>query len=510
MESTKRGEDPIHQEVDISQGFNQGHNDEHISMQLEDINKEVEELRVTLQNKEEQLNRFQKASELVIDAYEDLQSKYEAETFAIDTVLQEASQWYHENKKLKRQSAVLLQRLQGQDLGNIHLVDIPIDGHPNVEEEESKSTMEFMADLKERLTQLSIEKRNAEKKTEWLQVQLREAHQKLEEERHNHAITKDELMLKTELLDRLQKVSEMAVEEFNKLKEDRDEKDSLAKKAVQEIEEVRRERNVLARTSTLLMENVSSNKQLTEALMELEKATLNLEKAQDELHKKIEDETELKLNMEQLQDRLAFMLEECDKTKATEKKLREKITFLEKQVDDFQKKQKNVKSPPPPPPMPPPLPTATKSWNPIGALMSAIGLSRSKKPITAAPKEDLRKQAMDEIIEKIEKGTFRLKHVSSAESNVESLPEGSSTSPGINEMKNVLTSLRKGTSMREFERPKTSSQESNFVHSLTMKPRRRPTNFSLITPETPTPELESILQRRRQAVDEETSTTETT
>lgn len=155
-------------------------------------------LQLKVQEQQEVINRLQNASEAVCEEYGNLKTLYDVETKATSQILKKASQWYQENRDLKRKSQFLLEKISTANIVDIMEAvpseagceTVPESPTPDAEVEQLRSVVaglkEDMVTLKKELERSEDCKRCLSRKNERLVIEL-------ESERAEHAISRKRL-----------------------------------------------------------------------------------------------------------------------------------------------------------------------------------------------------------------------------------------------------------------------------------------------------------------------------
>ncbi|XP_043374854.1 shootin-1 isoform X2 [Dermochelys coriacea] len=296
------------------------------------------------------------------------------------------------------------------------------------------------------------------------------------------------------LLEKCNRVSVLAVEEYEELQENFELEKNLRKKAESFAQEMYIEQNKLKRQSHLLLQNSAPDQQLLKALDENAKLTQTLEEERHQHQQKVK-ELEEKLENEALHKEISCLQQQLGLLEEDKKELElkwqnseEKVKNLKHSVDELQKRIHRSENPAPPPlpPPPPPLPPP----NPIRSLMSMIrkkshpSSSVSKKE--RAPQQesgeevgDLKRQAVEEMMDRIKKGVhLRPVNQSSRPKTKPEAPKASDSA--VKELKGILETLNKSTSSRSLKSLETDTENNET-------------------------ELERILRRRKVTAEQDSS-----
>eukprot|EP00069_Balaena_mysticetus_P013468 bmy_08175T0 len=241
------------------------------------------------------------------------------------------------------------------------------------------------------------------------------------------------------------------------------------------------EQNKLKRQSHLLLQNSAPDQQLLKALDEnakliqlLEEERIEHQQKVKKLEEQLQNET-LRKEMHNLKQQLDLLEEDKKELELKYQNSEEKARNLKHSVDELQKRvNQSENSVPPPPPPPPPLPPPPP--NPIRSLMSMIrkrshpsgsGAKKEKaaQPETAEEVTDLKRQAVEEMMDRIKKGVH-LRPVNQT-ARPKAKPESSKVSESaVNELKGILGTLNKSTSSRSLKSLHIENSETELERIL--------------------------------------------
>ncbi|XP_065173451.1 shootin-1 [Atheta coriaria] len=387
-----------------------------------------EEQETELFEKNESLAKLTTASKGLFKEYDALKHKYEAETNAMRGALTDASHWYKENKALRRRT-LLLQDADAVDEGVDACEPTASDGA------DLDNLRESVRALSTEVAQLQAEL-NAAKLAEFEASEhgAQQSHD-LEEERRRNDRLQSELRDLTQSHEQLMRVSGMMQRELEELKRMAASHQSNAEALRKEADGYRKERNVLAHQSTILLEGVDDVGQLLLA-QEVEELKSTLE----------EERASHQLELEALQERCADK-ERDAQVEILEERLRLVEAELRREAEraDVAEAKLKVAIAPPPPPPPPPLPQA-QSQPPVVPLR-VKKMSRSSPPPSSEEHVDKATAAPaaagvnEDIINQIKGGMFTLRKAK-AERREREAPKA------VSEMLNILGSLRRTTRNR--------------------------------------------------------------
>ncbi|XP_028369326.1 shootin-1 isoform X1 [Phyllostomus discolor] len=430
------------------------------------------------------LEEFQKISHMVIEEVNFMQNHLEIEKTCRESAEALATKLNKENKTLKRISMLYMAKL-GPDV---------ITEEINIDEEDSAADPEATADtcvsvqcqkqikeLRDQIVSVQEEKKMLAIELENLKSKLVEVMEEVNKVKQEKEALNSELLDQRKVLEKCNRVSMLAVEEYEEMQVNLELEKDLRKKAESFAQEMFIEQNKLKRQSCLLLQSSAPDQQLLKALDENAKLTQLLEEERiqhqqkvKELEEQLENET-LHKEIHNLKQQLELLEEDKKELELKYQNSEEKARNLKHSVDELQKRvNQSENSVPPPPPPPPPLPPPP---NPIRSLMSMIrkrshpsgsGAKKEKaaQPETTEEVTDLKRQAVEEMMDRIKKGVH-LRPVSQT-ARPKAQPESSKGSESaVNELKGILGTLNKSTSSRSLKSlDHTESSETELERIL--------------------------------------------
>uniref|UniRef100_F6UQJ0 Shootin-1 n=1 Tax=Ornithorhynchus anatinus TaxID=9258 RepID=F6UQJ0_ORNAN len=430
------------------------------------------------------LEEFQKISHMVIEEVNCMQNHLEIEKTCRESAEALATKLNKENKTLKRISMLYMAKL-GPD---VITEEINIDDEESTTETEGASgtcdsvqCQQQIKELRDQIISIQEEKKTLAIELENLRCKLVEVIEEVNNVKQEKAVLNSEVLEQRKVLEKCNRVSVLAVEEYEEMQVNLELEKDLRKKAESFAQEMFIEQNKLKRQSHLLLQNSAPDQQLLKALDDNAKLTQTLEEERIQHQQKVK-ELEEQLENEALQKELHSLKQQLELLEEDKKELElkcqnseEKAKNLKHSVDELQKRvhqSENVvpPPPPPPPPLPPPPP------NPIRSLMSMIrkrshpGNSGAKKEKAAQPESgeevtDLKRQAVEEMMDRIKKGVH-LRPVNQA-TRPKAKPESSKASDSaVNELKGILETLSKSTSSRSLKSLDTDNTETELERIL--------------------------------------------
>ncbi|NXW69517.1 SHOT1 protein, partial [Hirundo rustica] len=426
-------------------------------------------------------------SHMVIEEVNCIQNHLEIEKTCRESAEALASKLNKENKTLKRISMLCMAKL-GPEI---------ITEEINIDEDESSTDTEATSgscssvhcqqqikELRDQIVSVHEEKKTLAIELENLRCKLAEVIEEVNKLKEEKAVLTTEVNKQQKLLDKCNRVSVLAVEEYEELHENFELEKNLRKKAESFAQEMFIEQNKMKRQSQLLLQSSAPDQQLLKALDDNAKLTHTLEEERLQHQQKIK-ELEEQLENQSLHKEISRLKQQLELLEEDKKEMElkcqhaeEKARDLKHSVDELQKRiqQSENPAPPPPPPPPPPLPPPPPP-NPIRSLMSMIrkrshsntNVSKKEKPPQqeSAGEEvtDLKRQAVEEMMDRIKKGVhLRPVNQSSRPKTKPETPKPSESA--MKELKGILETLNKSTSSRSLKSLETDSGETELERVL--------------------------------------------
>ncbi|XP_025197743.1 shootin-1 [Melanaphis sacchari] len=445
-----------------------------------DMERQVAKLRTNLElsnkdlsEKTLQLSQLRNLSEAMYKEYDQLKQQYELETTTLQKAMERASQWYKQNRELKRRSSALMQKVMSVAPSSLDDLADDTDGNENdtdnndIEIEELRKTVK---ELTQEVSRLQAELNKIKLQEFEAQEQTVDLTSELEEERRARNRAEQELKELKMKHNNLESVSRKVVEETTVLHQQYKREKEEGVKIRSDANKVKSERDVLARQSQLLMMDAASDEKIMKLLFEIEQLqrTLNQERQEHieqlkDLHEKLESQSESE-QIELYEEKLKLIEAEllCSQ---------QRVDIAESRVEDLEKQLRETKTvvatsqckpplPPPAPPAPPPppppplmaLPGTTSgiklktvsslnhNSNAIEDLGNYLGL-----PLATPKGPQVQNGAIDAIINQIKGGRFSLK---ATDKEKQTLVKKQEPQPVVNEMMNVLGTLRRNPKRR--------------------------------------------------------------
>ncbi|NXG22250.1 SHOT1 protein, partial [Grallaria varia] len=432
------------------------------------------------------LEEFQKISHMVIEEVNCIQNHLEIEKTCRESAEALASKLNKENKTLKRISMLYMAKLGPEIITeeiNIDEDESSTDTEANSGSCNSVQCQQQIKELRDQIVSVHEEKKTLAIELENLRCKLVEVIEEVNKLKEEKAVLTTEVDKQQKLLEKCNRVSVLAVEEYEELHVNFELEKNLRKKAESFAQEMFIEQNKMKRQSQLLLQNSAPDQQLLKALDDNAKLTHTLEEERLQHQQKIK-ELEEQLENQALHKEISRLKQQLELLEEDKKELElkcqhseEKVRDLKHSVDELQKRvqQSENPAPPPPPPPPPPLPPPPPP-NPIRSLMSMIrkrshsntNVSKKEKPPQQESGEevtDLKRQAVEEMMDRIKKGVhLRPVNQSSRPKTKPETPKPSESA--MKELKGILETLNKSTSSRSLKSLETDSGETELERVL--------------------------------------------
>lgn len=444
-----------------------------------DMERQVAKLRTSLDlsNKDLsettlQLSQLRNLSEAMYKEYDQLKQQYELETTTLQKAMERASQWYKQNRELKRRSSALMQKVMSVAPSTFDDLTDDTDGNDDTDnnDTEMEELRKTVKELTQEVSRLQAELNKIKLQEFEAQEQTVDLTSELEEERRARKRAEQELKELKMKHDNLETVSRKVVEETTVLHQQYKREKEEGVKIRSDANKVKSERDVLARQSQLLMMDAASDEKIMKLLFEVEQLQRTLSHERQEhieqlkdLHEKLESQSESE-QIELYEEKLKLIEAEllCSQQRAD---------IAESQVEALGKQLRETKTivappqcgPPPPPPPPPPAPPVPPPPPPMAMgtsggikLKTVSSLNHNSNAIEdlgnylglpmANPKgPQVQNGAIDAIINQIKGGRFCLK---ATDKEKQTPVKKQESQPVVNEMMNVLGTLRRNPKRR--------------------------------------------------------------
>ncbi|XP_076245229.1 uncharacterized protein LOC143185838 isoform X2 [Calliopsis andreniformis] len=439
-------------------------NKEHADLEkkFQQLQMQNSSLQSQIQEKEQKLQKLRTVSEAVCKEYEQLKHQYDVETGAMHKAMQQASQWYRQNRELKRRSQIIAQKsMQNNPDGAL---DFELSDEVDSNFEDLDQLRESVKELSKEIARLQTELHSARLQEFEAQEQVMHLTTQLEEEktlRQKYEEKVNEMKVHKENMER---VTKMVAEEVQALKTQCDREKENAKIMKIEAERVQKERNVLAHQSALLMAEIGDdpNGRLLTVLQEVESLKRLLEEEQQNhashiqmLEEKLE-EKESNVEFEIVEEKLKLAESELEVAMQRAERAEKSVESLQGVVQSLKAKISELEeklSRPPPPPLPPPPPPPTFNncgqssiklltkeklnleCNAVADMENMLGITKKTPTVVQQP-------VIDDIINQIKGGRFTLKQTDREEER-RRRQEAESAPPAVSEMLNILGTMRR-------------------------------------------------------------------
>ncbi|XP_073451897.1 shootin-1 isoform X3 [Aquarana catesbeiana] len=448
------------------------------------------------------LEEFSKISHMVIEEVGFMQNNLEIEKSCRESAEALASKLNKENKNLKRISMLYMAKLGPEVITeeiNLDDEDTPSDSDSG-EVCTSLDCQQKVKGLHEQVLSAQEEKKAVSLELEELRSQLVDLIEEVNATKKENVMLTKEVFDQRKLLEKYNRVSVLAVEEYEDLQNSLEMEKDLRERAEKLAHEMIIEQNKLKRQSCLLLQECAPSEQMLNALEENARLTQLLEESRIQHQQKVKEledqlaEDRLRKEIQSLKKQLEIMEEEKKDLEVKLFSSESLVKDLKHSVQELQKRVHQAENPPPPPPPPPPPLPPPPPANPIRSLMSIIrkkpsqASSSVKKEIASQSEsgnvDDLKRQAVDEMMSRIKKGvhlrpvqqTVRIKSqqeppVAAAppagcEEEVMTQPEVKPQSSAVQELRGMLNTISSSTSQRRHGTISTASTETELERIL--------------------------------------------
>lgn len=336
-----------------------------------DTTQTAEALQRRLEEREHELNTLRSVSEAVYHEYDALRQRYEVEAESMAQAFDRATEWYRENKSLrretanlKRQSAVLLQRVAACDSGELDLAALASladaassSSSSGMQQEMQQQHEQEVAALMAKIKSLEVDvasltaEANKAKQDEFeAQEELLDVRRQLDEAGQQMQHMQSRLTELEAVERRMGRVSVLVLDEVEALQAQLHSEAEKAKKATTEAAKARSEQAALARQSAVALADVMGDERLRLALEEVHSVTQQLH-ALDEEHKQTIHKLKAKLQsyetgekaaeVDLLKERVLLLEEEV---RTQEKKAMDAAAHVEKLQKEVEEQQREIKS----------------------------------------------------------------------------------------------------------------------------------------------------------------------
>ncbi|XP_067858247.1 shootin-1 [Heptranchias perlo] len=403
---------------------------------------------------------------MVIEEVSTIQNHLDIEKSCRESAEVFASKLNKDNKSLKRISMLCMAKLGIETISEelsldedsaADVTNIPLDKDGRCSSVECQQQIQ---ELRDKLTSTLEGKKQLSFHLENLRGHWEDLTDKLQKKEQRNIDLAAEVDKQNQALAKYNKVSILALEEYEGLEQSLELEKDLRKEAESFAHQMLVEQKKLKRQSQILCQKMVPNEQLMKALDDLAIVTETIEEERI-LHEKKLKEMEEELTNSTLKKEVASLMKQLDFFEEDKKELELKCQNSEQQVKDLkhtidelqkriQQAENSTPLPPPPPPLPPP---PSPSSNPLKNLMMIICKRQKASNLSGAgillseesgdPLDDLKKQAVDEMMERIKKGVH-LKKVNHT-NRTPLLKNKPQEDNALQELKGMLKSSKVGT-----------------------------------------------------------------
>ncbi|KAM5132364.1 shootin-1 [Mantella aurantiaca] len=430
------------------------------------------------------LEEFNKISHMVIEEVGFIQSNLEIEKSCRESAEALASKLNKENKNLKRISMLYMAKL-GPD---VITEEINLDDEDTSSESDpggmctSLNCQQKVKDLQEQVLSAQENKKSVSLELEELRSRLVDLIEEVNATKKENVMLTKEVFDQRKLLQKYNRVSVLAVEEYEDLQNSLEMEKDLRERAEKLAQEMIIEQNKLKRQSCLLLQECAPSEQLLKALEENARLTQLLEedRIQHQLKvKELEDqlvEQRLRKEIQSVKKQLEILEEEKKDLEVKLQSSESLVKDLKHSVQELQKRVHQAENPPPPPPPPPPPLPPPLPANPIRSLMSIIRKKPSqasgsvKKDTSSQPEsgnvDDLKRQAVDEMMSRIKRGVHLRPVQPTVRVKSQQPDAGKPQGSAVQELRSMMDTLNSSTNRKRVCAISTASTETELQRIL--------------------------------------------
>ncbi|NWI55199.1 SHOT1 protein, partial [Calyptomena viridis] len=402
-------------------------------------------------------------SHMVIEEVNCIQNHLEIEKTCRESAEALASKLNKENKTLKRISMLYMAKLGPEIITeeiNIDEDESSTDTEANSGSCNSVHCQQQIKELRDQIVSVHEEKKTLAIELENLRCKLVEVIEEVNKLKEEKAVLTTEVEKQQKLLEKCNRVSVLAVEEYEELHVNLELEKNLRKKAESFAQEMFIEQNKMKRQSQLLLQNSAPDQQLLKALDDNAKLTHTLEEERLQHQQKIK-ELEEQLENQALHKEINRLKQQLELLEEDKKELELKCQHSEEKARDLKHSGQNDN---------------LQFHFPQRSLMSMIrkrshsntNVSKKEKPPQQESGEevtDLKRQAVEEMMDRIKKGVhLRPVNQSSRPKTKPETPKPSESA--MKELKGILETLNKSTSSRSLKSLETDSGETELERVL--------------------------------------------
>ncbi|XP_022616109.1 LOW QUALITY PROTEIN: shootin-1-like [Seriola dumerili] len=452
---------------------------------------------------ERQLKHIKRVSQMVIEEVSVLQTQLEIEKSCRENAEALATKLNCENRKLKYlslSSRPCLDELLPSISDCISLeADTDADADADAADGSADTFTQYqqqVKELRETVNSLLEEKKNFVCQVHDQQRRIEELTIQSEKDQAEMKELRETVEQQNKTIKRFNRVSMMAAQEYDGMKEQLDLEQSLRVKAETYAHEMLVKQKEANRQSMLLLQSTEPSVQLLKALEDVAAVTKTLEEERLQHQQKVQsleaqlEQSCVKKQLEALQRQLELLEVEKKESEGRLERAEKKNEELESRVHELQETQKKITmttstAPPPPepgvapppapppqppppllPPLQPPPPPPPSRCNPLSSLIAIMRKSskgskaavKAEQPPAAEGVDDVKVKAVNEMMERIKHGVV-LRPVKSQDSKVRTrqrppppICEEKQQESAMDELKGILETVKRS--------PSRGSQES--------------------------------------------------
>ncbi|MXQ91360.1 hypothetical protein E5288_WYG015507 [Bos mutus] len=401
------------------------------------------------------LEEFQKISHMVIEEVNFMQNHLEIEKTCRESAEALATKLNKENKALKRISMLYMAKL-GPDVIteeiNIDDEDSAMDPEDVAKTCVSVQCQKQIKELRDQIVSVQEEKKILAIELENLKSRLVEVTEEVNKVKQEKDVLNLEVLEQRKVLEKCNRVSMLAVEEYEEMQVNLELEKDLRKKAESFAQEMFIEQNKLKRQSHLLLQSSAPDRQLLNALDENAKLVQLLEEERIQHQQKVK-ELEEQLQNETFHKEIHSLKQQLELLEEDKKELELKYQNSEEKARNLKHSGKNIES--------------LMSMIRKRSHSSSGGAKKEKaaQPETTEEVTDLKRQAVEEMMDRIKKGVHLRPVNQTARPNAK--PESAKGSESaVNELKGMLGTLNKSTSSRSLKSLHIENSETELERIL--------------------------------------------
>eukprot|EP00794_Sanderia_malayensis_P005295 gene5295-5964_t len=372
-----------------------------------------------------QFKQLKRVSLLAVTEYENLMKRYTDETKSKEEVKNKLKKVEEENKELRKANKMA---------PNVSIIPANSNtGAADASKGELEGLRSLLPGMKEEL-----------RRTKTIVVKLES---QLDDEKEEHESTKQKLRIGNAQIQQLNKVSVMALGEFQELQKKYQLEVECRRKAEEYASQLHHTHQSEVRTSSVLNRDIAKeDDKLENAFKEIEDLNKTLAKERSEHERSVKDLTEeldsqkeasevkvlegkVSVAVDQIEILQSQLQESEDRAQQQERKARDLYErLIRAEAAAVSGVHVAPAPPPPPPPPPPPMPAPV-----IRKFITRLGGGKKKKDDKGTEKDDPVQDMMKEMMSRIKKGAL-----------LRSPQNKEDKAPAMNELADLLTNLRRG------------------------------------------------------------------